>query len=214
MMEQVVLLADQIPDEVLITKILAGEKNLFEHIIRRYNQRLFRVGMSLLNNDAEAEDAMQNAYISTYEHLAKFENRSSFGTWLTRIMLNECLAQKKKKQRFKAAMGQQPENNISMTTPAYVLANKELNTALENALQQLPEKYRIVFVLREIEDMPVKETAEALHIEQPNVKVRLNRAKAMLRDNLNRHVKDHIYNFHLSRCDRMVNHVLTRLEII
>ena len=81
-------------------------------------------------------------------------------------------------------------------------------------MQQLPEKYRIVFVLREIEDMPVKETAEALHIEQPNVKVRLNRAKAMLRDNLNRHVKDHIYNFHLSRCDRMVNHVLTRLEII
>ena len=214
MMEQTVLLAEQIPDEVLIKRILTGEKKFFEHIIRRYNQRLFRIGMSVLNNDPEAEDAMQNAYISTYEHLSKFENRSSFGTWLTRIMLNECLAQKKKKQRFKAAMGQQPENNISMTTPAYVLANKELSAALENALEQLPEKYRLVFVLREIEEMSVKETSEALTIEESNVKIRLNRAKIMLRDSLNKHVRDHIYNFHLPRCDRMVNHVLSRLGII
>ncbi len=214
MMEQTLLSTEQIPDEVLTKRILMGEKRLFEHIIRRYNQKLFRVGMSILNNDAEAEDAMQNAYINAYEHLNKFENRSSFGTWLTKIMLNECLAQKKKKERFKISVERQSENNISMTTPAYVLVNKELSGALENAVGLLPEKYRLVFILREIEEMSVRETAGTLDIEESNVKVRLNRAKIMLRDTLNKYMKDNVHNFHLSRCDRMVTHVLTRLGII
>jgi len=85
----------------LIRRILSGEKKLFENIMRSYNQRLYRIGMSVLQNDMEAEDAMQNAYINAFEHLGQFEARSSFGTWLTRIMLNECLAQKKKKSKFK-----------------------------------------------------------------------------------------------------------------
>ena len=91
-MDQIILQAEQTPDTELIKRILAGEKRLFEQIIRRYNQRLFRVGMAILNDDMEAEDAMQTAYISAYEHLQSFENRSSFETWLIRIMLNECLA--------------------------------------------------------------------------------------------------------------------------
>jgi RNA polymerase sigma-70 factor (ECF subfamily) len=212
-MEQIIEQSGGIPDIVLVKKILCGEKKLFELIIRRYNQRLFRIGLSILNHEEEAEDAMQTTYIKAYEHLEKFENRSSFGTWLTRIMINECLAQKMKKQRLNSEMQKLAENNMIMTTPVQVLMNKELSHALENAISQLPEKYRLVFILREIEGMSVHETGEALEIEEANVKVRLNRAKTMLQGNLNEYMKDHVYAFHLSRCDRMVKNVLTTLRI-
>ncbi|MCW3127773.1 MAG: polymerase sigma factor, sigma-70 family [Bacteroidetes bacterium] len=101
-----------------------------------------------------------------------------------------------------------------MSTPAQELVNKELNAVLEKAVAQLPEKYRLVFVMREIEEMSVKETSEALSLEEPNVKVRLNRAKVMLRDNLNGYMKDQVYGFHLTRCDRIVNAVLSRLQLL
>jgi RNA polymerase sigma-70 factor (ECF subfamily) len=210
-MDRIIAQTEHVPDELIIKKILGGEKNFFELIIRRYNQRMFRIGMSVLNNDAEAEDAMQTAYIKAYEHLHKFENRSSFSTWLTRIMLNECLAQKKKRQRFSNETEVQPENSTIMATPDHILMNKELNGILENAFSKLPDKYRLVFILREIEEMSVKETGELLEIEETNVKVRMNRAKSMLRENLKEYIKDHVYTFHLLRCDRMVNHVMSHI---
>jgi len=203
----------EIPDTVLIRRILDGERELYEWIIRRYNQRLFRVGMSILGQHAETEDAMQNAYIKAYEHLASFGNRSSFATWLTRIMLNECLAQKKRMQRFIGSMEKHTENSDQQATPAHALMNKELSGVLEDAIAQLPEKYRLVFVLREIEEFSVKETCETLDLEESNVKVRLNRAKTMLKEQLNGYMKDHVYAFHLSRCDQMTSSVLARLEI-
>lgn len=205
--------AGQIPDGELVTRIIAGEKRLFEQVIRRYNQRLYRMGISILGNDAGAEDAMQTAYMKAYEHLHKFEHRSSFGTWITRIMINECLARKKKKPYYSSEPVKLPENNTIMTAPDRILVNKELNGVLETAIAALPEKYRLVFILREVEDMSGKETGEALGIEEPNVKVRLNRAKAMLRENLNGYIRDNVYSFHLSRCDRMVAAVLSRLQI-
>lgn len=204
---------EQITDDALVNKILAGEKRLFELFIRRYNQRLFRVGMSILDNSAEAEEAMQSTYVKAYEHMAAFAGRSSFGTWLIRIMINESLAQKKKGQRFSSKTEREVENNFTMITAANILINKELNGILENAVSQLPEKYRLVFVLREIEEMSIKETAEVLDIEDSNVKVRLNRAKSMLRQQLNSYMKDQVYSFHLSRCNNMVRIVLRSLEI-
>jgi RNA polymerase sigma factor (sigma-70 family) len=213
MMHQIMLPGEELSDAELVKRLLAGEKKLFELIIRRYNQRFFRIGMSILNNDAEAEDAMQATYIKTYEHLSQFGNRSSFSTWMTKIMLNECLVRKNRNRRFKMESAQQLENHTSMKTPAYTLMNKELSVVLENAVAQLPEKYRLVFVLREIEEMSVKETSEALSIEEPNVKVRLNRAKTMLRSGLNGYMKDHVYSFHLSRCDRIVANVLGHLGV-
>jgi RNA polymerase sigma factor (sigma-70 family) len=211
-MDQIIPQTERIPEEVLIKRIASGENGLFEHIMRSYNQRLYRIGMSILNNDMEAEDAMQNAYINAYEHLDKFEGRSSFGTWLIRIMLNECLAQKKRKLK-KMEFEKQPGKYINMTTPAKIMANKELNGILENAVGQLPEKYRLVFVLREIEDMSVKETSQALSIAEPNVKVRLNRAKTMLKESLAGYMKENVYSFHLSRCDRVVANVLAHFQI-
>lgn len=201
---------DIMPDEELIARIQSGEKRLFESLIRKYNQRLYRIGMAVLADEAEAEDAMQTAYINAYEHLSQFERRSSFGTWLTRIMLNQCYEQKRKNKHLLSSL-EQTDNFMDMKTPANELANKELSNLLEQAIAQLPEKYRLVFVLREIEDMSVRETSMALHIEEPNVKVRLNRAKSMLRENLGGYMKDHVYNIHLSKCDRIVNQVMQRL---
>jgi len=212
-MDQIILRTEPIPEEVLIKKIVSGEKRLFEQVMRAYNQRLYRIGMSILNNDMEAEDAMQNAYINAYEHLHQFEERSSFGTWLTRIMLNECLAQKKKKLKLKMELEKRPGDDINRVTPAKIMANKELSGMLENAIGQLPEKYRMVFVLREIEDMSVRETSQALAIEEPNVKVRLNRAKTMLKERLRGYMKENVYSFHLTRCDRMVSNVFAHLQI-
>jgi len=211
-MEPAILQSEQVPDGELVKQILSGEKRLFEQVIRRYNQRLFRVGMSILQSESYAEEAMQASYVNAYEHLGKFENRSSFGTWITRIMINECLALKKKQQRVISATDQS-ENRINMATPDSVLANKELNMALETAIARLPEKYRLVFFLREIEDMSVRETSQALNIQEPNVKVRLNRAKTMLRETLSGYMKENVYSFHLSRCDLMVTNVFNRLGI-
>jgi len=100
-----------------------------------------------------------------------------------------------------------------MDTPAHTLMNKELATALENAIADLPEKYRLVFVLREVEDLSVKETADVLMLEESNIKVRLNRAKTMLRENLSGYVKKSVYAFHLTRCDRIVGRVFNKLQI-
>lgn len=199
-------------DAELVELILKGEKRYFEHIIRRHNQRLFRIGMSVLGDDTEVEDAMQTAYINAYLHLGTFEHRASFVTWITRIMLNQCFEQKRKNQLIKSKLGD-PGNDLHMKTPANELINKELNTLLETAIANLPEKYRLVFVMREIEDMSVRETSTALNIEEPNVKVRLNRAKTMLRENLNGYLKDQVYSFHLTRCDRIVNNVMQHLGI-
>jgi RNA polymerase sigma factor (sigma-70 family) len=203
---------DIMPDEELIARIQSGEDRLFERLLRKYNQRLYRIGMSILRNEAEAEDAMQTAYINAYEHLAQFEHRSSFGTWITRIMLNQCYEQKRKKKLIFSSLNQ-TDNFIDMKTPANELAHKELSNVLEQAIAQLPEKYRLVFVLREIEDMSIRETSTALNIEEPNVKVRLNRAKSMLRENLSGYMKDHVYSFHLTRCDRVVNRVMQHLGL-
>jgi RNA polymerase sigma-70 factor (ECF subfamily) len=196
----------QISDETLITNVLSGDKPAFEQLIRRYNQRLFRIGMSMLASEADVEDAMQTAYINAWLHLAQFRRDSSFGTWLTRIMLNQCLEQKRKTHLIRTSIIQS-DNKMNTRTPGSELVNKELSSLLENAIQRLPEKYRLVFVMREVEDLSVRETSEVLDIGASNVKTRLNRAKAMLRDELKGYLKEQVFAFNLKRCDRIVEGV-------
>ncbi len=208
-----------ISDEEAIRRVLAGEGRLYEVIMRRYNARLYRIGMSIVNNETEVEDIMQVAYIKAYEHLHTFNHKSAFGTWLTRILINESLLHLKKSKRYTAMESDNRTNQVvtavsSESTPAKALLNKELGRILEDALIQIPEKYRMVFVMREIENMSVAETVDSLNISEANVKVRLNRAKTMLRDTLSDYYKsDGIYEFHLTRCDRIVNKVFARLGI-
>jgi len=196
---------------------LHGEKDLYSIIVRRYNQRLYRVGMSIINDEAEVEDAMQVAYINAYENLGKFAFRSSFPTWLTRILINECLLRLRKRKKSISMNDENMENvmrqNKEPQTPVTAIVNSELRSILNDAIRQLPETYRSVFVMREIENMNIAETKECLNISEANVKVRLNRAKAMLRDILSaQYSKDDILHFHLNRCDRMVEKVMTSIR--
>lgn len=200
-------------DDEIIRLVLAGEKHRFEGIIRRYNQRLYRVGMSVLGDDDGTEDAMQAAYVNAYEHLSQFGHRAAFATWLTRIMLNECYRVRRSRARSFTPVLEDNENIIQMKTPENVMVSKELSQVLEKAIGRLPEKYRIVFVLREMEELSIRETAEVVGIQESNVKVRLNRAKSMLRDSLGAYMKESVYSFHLSRCDRMVQDVMARIDI-
>jgi len=206
-------------DDEIIARILRGEKDLYSIIVRRYNQRLYRVGMSIINDDAEVEDAMQVAYINAYENLGKFAFRSSFPTWLTRILINECLLRLRKRKKTISMNDENAENvmdqNKDPQTPVSVTVNAELRSILNDAIGRLPEIYRTVFVMREIENMNIAETKECLNISEVNVKVRLNRAKAILRDILSaQYSKDDILHFHLSRCDRMVDTVMRSIRDI
>jgi RNA polymerase sigma factor (sigma-70 family) len=198
-----------LPDGVLVNRILLGEKHLFEIIIKKYNQRLYRVCMAILHDDDEAEDMMQTAYIKAYENLNRFEGRANFSTWLTRIAINECLMRLKKRKKIIQLDNSISELQIENRHPMSAFINKELKEILEKAIAGLPEKYRIVFMLREIEGMNVEETTECLAISEANVKVRLNRAKEMLRESLTDYVQaEDLYSFHLTRCDRVRQNVM------
>lgn len=202
-------------DSELITRILHGEKNLYAAIVQRYNSRLYKIGISILNDDLEVEDAMQVAYINAYENLGSFSFKSSFSTWLTRILINECLLRLKRRGNNITLNENTMEQNwhaAEKQTPAAKFLNSELRVILDKAIRDLPEKYRIVFVMREIENMNVAETKDCLSITEVNVKVRLNRAKAMLRTLLsNYYNKEDILHFHRSRCNSMVERVMSKI---
>lgn len=212
---------EAIADNEIIARVLRGERNLYAILVRRYNERLYRVGMSIINDDGEVEDAMQVAYISAFENLGKFAFRSAFSTWLTKILINESLLrvkQRKKSIHFNEEMidnGAYQESLIETKTPFMKTLNAELKVILERAIGQLPEKYRTVFVMREIENMNVTETKECLDISEANVKVRLNRAKSLLKNSLSGYYSnEEILHFHLTRCNSMVQRVMKQIEFL
>jgi RNA polymerase sigma-70 factor (ECF subfamily) len=218
MNKEEIITTETISDNEIITRMLRGEKNLYAIIVRRYNQRLYRVAMAIINDDAEAEDLIQTAYIKAYENLEKFEFRSGFSTWLTRILINEGLLRLKKRKQLLNINGDMIQDEIFKPriadphTPLSATLNQELKEILEEAIRQLPEKYRTVFIMREIEKMNVAETKECLDISEVNVKVRLNRSKAMLRDSLSQYYKkEDILHFHLSRCHRVTEYVMNQI---
>lgn len=217
--------AQGISDEEVIARVLNGEKEVYELIMRKYNQRLFRIVRSYLTDEDEIEDVIQEAYIRAYEQLPRFEKRSSFPTWLIRIAINEALARVKHRKPFASIQYDYPDDPgyfrelpvelQTMETPIGNLMNTELKVILEKAVDRLPDKYRTVFLMREIEGMSVAETSESLEISETNVKVRLNRAKEMLRETISGFYHDaEVYQFDLVRCDRIVNNVLRRLRAV
>jgi len=199
-------------DEQIVDHILKGESHLYEGLMRKYNRRLFRISLSIINDDMGVEDVMQTAYLNAWLNLPKFKNKSSFGTWLTRILINESLLYKKKKLKQQELIKEQKENYLS-ETPLNDLMNKELKLLLEKTIADLPEKYKMVFVMREIEEMSTNETMDVLNISESNVKIRLNRAKEMLRGNLNSYYKSNqLYEFDLIRCDKVVSFVMGKIN--
>jgi RNA polymerase sigma-70 factor (ECF subfamily) len=214
-------ITDQYNDIQVIAKILDGDSGLYEILIRRYNPFLYRIGRTYHYTHAETEDLMQETYVQAYFNLAKFENRSTFKTWLTRIMLNNCYQQKQKLRYRKEVASSSIGGDRPGAAPLFhqssnsekIMVNKELARVLENALTNIPEDYRIVFTLRELNGLSVSETVESLQISESNVKVRLNRAKKMLRTEIEKmYSADEIFEFNLIYCDRMVDHVMAAIR--
>jgi len=207
---------DTISEIELIDRIRNGERELFEILIRRNNPYLYKVGMSYGYKHEDVEDLMQETFIAAYLNLEKFESRSSFKTWITRIMLNQCY-QKGQKLSFKNEKANDIlnekttpmfESNQSTDTYRSVL-NNELSNIIGDALTSIPLEYRMVFSLRELNGMSTSETAEALDISETNVKTRLNRAKHMLREKVEKmYTPEDIFEFNLIYCDRIVEGVM------
>ena len=203
---------ESLNDEDIVSRILHGEIHLYENLMRKFNTRLYRISMSIINDDMEAEDIMQTAYINAFRQLHTFQQRSSFSTWLTRIVINESLLHKKKKARSLRLAAEQVENQFDHNTPLKKLMNKELKVILEKAVSNLPEKYRLVFVMREIQQMSTSETMEILDLGESNVKVRLNRAKEMLKNEISSYYPSaQLLEFNLLRCDRIVDNVMHQI---
>jgi RNA polymerase sigma-70 factor (ECF subfamily) len=209
----------------LIDRVVNGDTAVFEVLIRRYNPYLYKVGRSYDYNHQDVEDLMQETFIKAYTNLKNLENRGHFKTWLVRIMLNECYRKKHKlvskcefvsdtflyEKNSPMFSGNNNNNNDS----ARKVGNKELSNVLENAIKQIPVDYRMVFCLREINGMSGIETAKVLDITETNVKVRLNRAKAMLRKEVEKmYTAEEIFEFNLVYCDAIVIKVMDNISKI
>ncbi|OQP43192.1 RNA polymerase subunit sigma-24 [Niastella yeongjuensis] len=212
----------QYSDAEVIRQVLTGNTALFEIIIRRYNPYLYKVGRSYGFNHQDTEDLMQETFINSYVNLKQFAERSSFKTWLITIMLHQCY---RKTHKFNYSKEQTadllPENSSFMFLPTNhsntddAVLNKEFNKVVEACLQQLPQEYRTTFALRELAGLSVAETAEAMNTTPANVKVRLNRAKAMLRKAIEKtYSTEDIYEFNLIYCDRIVDGVMKHIATL
>ncbi|MEZ0451912.1 sigma-70 family RNA polymerase sigma factor [Sphingobacterium thalpophilum] len=209
----------QLHDKEIISRILLGEKSLYELIVRRSNPYLYKIGRSYRYDHETTQDLMQDTYVDAFRNLHQFKQQADIKTWLIRIMLNNCY-KKKQRSSYKNELAQDNinENVLPMFNNAdsdtyRQVYNRELGKVIEQAVERIPEKYRLVFSLREINGLNVSETAKVLDISEINVKVRLNRAKAILRKELEKsYAPMELYEFNLVYCDAMVNRVMKEIE--
>lgn len=200
-------------DEEVVQRVRDGETSLFEIIMRRYNQRLFRIIRGILKDENEAEEVIQEAYVRAYEHLDQFAGRAKFSTWLTKIAVYEAYARLRNQHRTRSADAAEPIVTTERS-PEQRTFDSELRSLLELAIDSLPDDYRSVLIMRDVEGMNISETAECLGITEQNVKVRLFRARAMIRRQLLERagaVSSKAFEFLGSRCDLIVQRVLARI---
>lgn len=210
-----------VSDMVLASRIVAGEVGAFERLMRQHNRRLFRVARSILRDDADAEDALQDGYIRAHRAMASFRGEASLSTWLTRVIVNQAL-ERRRRSRDEAGAPAEAETTAGLgadgvpETPETLAMRADLRRLIERAVDELPEAYRSVFMLREVEGLSVEETAAALAISAANTKVRLLRARARLRHALGKRLGpllEDIFAFDGARCDRIVVRVCSRLGL-
>jgi RNA polymerase sigma-70 factor (ECF subfamily) len=221
------VLGSTLSDRDIVRRVRGGESALFEILMRRHNQRLYRVARAVMKNESEVEDVMQQAYIKAFTHLDQFEERAQFSTWLTQIALREAFSRRRKLRRIEATVRQpwaaeQDRLDVMETFaspqagPEHQAYARELSGLLEAAVDSLPEMYRTVFMLREIEGLTTSETAESLELGEEAVKTRLHRARAMIRRAITERVGTVLpgaFQFHAPRCDRVVAAVFAQLSI-
>ncbi len=213
-------------EQDLIARARQGEEAAVRLIVRQNNRRLFRVARSILKDDWEAEDAVQETYVRAFSRLSEFEGRSRLSTWLTRIVVNEALGRLRRRrpgvdfaevERGATDNGQLVPFPLAapQLDPERVMAQSQLNSVLEKAIDALPDVYRIVLVARVIEEMSVEETAGLFGLKPETVKTRLHRARALLRRELEDSVGPLLtdtYQFGGARCERMADRVIARLK--
>ena len=217
-------------DAALVKRILSGDEHAFELLMRRHNQTLFRAARGIMHDATDAEDVVQEAYVKAFRSLRNFEGRSSLATWLVRIVINEARTRVRRQSRTvsleSAPMvdGDLPEDasleatgwlSTSRRGPEDAVGNAELGNALSRAVDRLPDSLRTVFVLRCVEGMNVAETAECLDLTEEVVRVRLHRARAVLRADIDKTLSEEarrLFSFGQERCDKLVARVLERLH--
>lgn len=210
---------EQLTISDIISRILQGEKPLYEIIVRRFNPYLYKIGRSYNYSHEDTQDLMQDSYIDAFRSLSQFGQRSNFKTWLIRIMLNNCY---RKKQKFSYKNEFANETINENITPMFTHSNndthkqihsRELGQIIETSLAEIPEDYRMVFSLREINGLSVAETAELLEISEANVKVRLNRAKSMLRKEIEKsYASEELFEFNLCYCNPFTERVMKKIN--
>jgi RNA polymerase sigma-70 factor (ECF subfamily) len=204
-------------------RIAAGDTVEFTRLMRQHNRRLYRLARSVLRDETEAEDALQDAYLTAYRTLGQFRGDAALSTWLSRLLLNECLGRLRRETRrqkvvpiVRSAEGEMDAvAEEDSARPDRIVARKQLRALIESKLDELPENFRLVFVLRSVEDLSVEETAQTLEIPEATVRSRYFRAKAMLREALARNIdlaERDVFEFGGERCDRIVHRVLSRLS--
>jgi len=219
--------AKDLPDAEIARRIALGDPEAFEQLMRRYNQTLFRTARSILRDDAEAEDAVQEAYILAYRAIDSFRGDAKLSTWLIRIVVNEAIARSRKRNRraeiIQLSAAPEPdadvsEENMNEATseqPEHAAVRAQTRRLLESKIDALPEVFRTVFVLRALEELTVEETAASLGIPVATVRTRYFRAKALLREALARELDfahGDAFSFDGARCDRIVAAVLARFK--
>ena len=206
-------------DEQIVAQVVGGHTALFEVLMRRHNERIYRAARAIVRDDREAEDVMQQAYVNAYAHLRQFDHRAKFSTWLTRIAINEALARVRRQARYESFDEEATGAGETIMTrqqvdPEHQAIARELGALLEKAVDALPEGNREVFMLREIEGLSTAETAECLGVSEEVVKTRLSRARAALRADLFQRAgvaAANAFRFERPRCDRVVAAVMERI---
>jgi RNA polymerase sigma-70 factor, ECF subfamily len=214
-----------LPDSEIVRRVRGGDRALFEVLMRRHNQRIYRAARAIVKDETEVEDVMQQAYINAFLHLHQFEERAEFSTWLTRIALNEAFARRQKLRTLESVTANvDADRGAFMDTirspqpdPERQAYAQELRQVLEDAVDELPETYRAVFMLRDVEGLSTSETSAGLGLGEEAVKTRLHRARAMIRRAVSARVgavAAGAFQFPATRCDRVVAAVLQRISQI
>lgn len=219
--------APVLSDNELAERIGRRDRVAFEAMMRQYNRRLYRVARAILNQDADAEEVLQEAYLIAYQHVAEFQGKSKLSTWLTRIVINEALQRMRSMKRHRVVIpfanvdnGEEVMTTRAETkpeTPEKASMRAEMRRLLEREIESLPVAFRTVFILREVEEMTVEETAECLDLTEATVRTRLFRAKSHLREALAREMDvaaANAFDFDGARCDRVVAGVLRRVAVL
>jgi RNA polymerase sigma factor (sigma-70 family) len=214
----------ELDDLALAAQVTRGDRAAFTLLMRRYNKRLYRLARAALHDESEAKDALQDAYVSAYRSIGQFRGEAALGTWLSRLVLNECGARRRRDSRrdniipiVSLESHMHTAENVSCIddAPDISVARTQMRGILESKVGDLPHLLRIVFVMRSVEELSTQETADSLGITQETVRIRHFRAKALLRESLAREVdvaERSIYDFGGSHCDAVVAAVLAALD--